>query len=71
MEHDFDCFGSLVFDDRVMKAKLPAEVYQKLHRTIDEGRTLRSDVADAVAYLARAVTVTGQVLYVDGGQHLA
>ncbi len=49
MDHDFDCFGSLVFDDRVMKDTLPAEVYQKLHRTIEEGRTLRPDVADAVA----------------------
>ena len=33
-------------------------------------RSTPGDVADAVAYLARAVTVTGQVLYVDGGQHL-
>ena len=33
-------------------------------------RSTPGDVADAVCYLARAVTVTGQVLYVDGGQHL-
>ncbi len=33
-------------------------------------RCIPSDVADAVIYLARAVTVTGQVLYVDSGQHL-
>ena len=49
MDHDFDCFGSLVFDDRVMKATLPEEVYQRLHRTIDEGSSLRPDVANAVA----------------------
>ena len=49
MDHDFDCFGSLVFDDRVMKSTLSAEVYRKLHRTIDEGKVLRPDVADAVA----------------------
>ena len=49
MDHDFDCFGSLVFDDRVMKATLPAEVWQKLHKTIDEGKVLRPDVADVVA----------------------
>ncbi len=49
MDHEFDCFGSLVFDDRVMKDSLPAEVYQKLHRTIDEGKALRPDVANAVA----------------------
>ena len=33
-------------------------------------RSTPGDVAQAVSYLARAVTVTGQVLYVDGGQHL-
>ena len=33
-------------------------------------RCLPRDVADAVLYLARAVTVTGQILYVDSGQHL-
>ncbi len=49
MDHDFDCFGSLVFDDRIMKAALPAEIWQKLRRTMDEGRALRPDVADAVA----------------------
>lgn len=49
MEHDFDCFGSLVFDDRVMKATLSAEIYQKLRRTIDEGLDLEPDVANAVA----------------------
>ncbi|MDO4484714.1 MAG: glutamine synthetase III [Clostridia bacterium] len=44
-----DYFGSLVFDDRVMKAKLPAKVYQSLRKTIDEGAPLDSQVADAVA----------------------
>ena len=29
MDHDFDCFGRLVFDDRVMQATLSAELYQK------------------------------------------
>lgn len=33
-------------------------------------RSLPADVADAVLYLCRAVTVTGQILFVDGGQHL-
>ena len=54
MDHDFDCFGSLVFDDRVMQERLPAEIYQKLHRTIDEGRALRPDVAEAVAEAMKA-----------------
>lgn len=42
-------FGSLVFDDRVMKATLSAKVYQSLKKTIDEGTELDSSVADAVA----------------------
>jgi len=44
-----DYFGSLVFDDRVMKAKLSADIYQSLKKTIDEGASLNNDVANAVA----------------------
>ncbi len=44
-----DYFGSLVFDDRVMKATLAADVYSSLRRTIDEGAQLDPEVADAVA----------------------
>ena len=44
-----DYFGSLVFDDRVMSARLPADVYQSLRKTIDEGAQLNLDVANAVA----------------------
>ncbi len=42
-------FGCLVFDDRVMKANLPSEVYQSLRKTIDEGARLDLGVANAVA----------------------
>ncbi len=44
-----DYFGSLVFDDRVMKATLSGDVYRSLKKTIDEGATLQTDVANAVA----------------------
>ena len=44
-----DYFGSLVFDDRVMKARLPYEVYTSLKKTIDEGGSLNNAVANAVA----------------------
>ncbi len=44
-----DYFGSLVFDDRVMKATLSSDVYQSLRKTIDQGERLDSKVADAVA----------------------
>lgn len=44
-----DYFGSLVFDDRIMKATLSAKVYASLKKTIDEGTPLDSGVANAVA----------------------
>ena len=44
-----EMFGSLVFDDRVMRARLSADVYTSLRRTIDENVRLGSDVAEAVA----------------------
>ena len=44
-----DYFGSMVFDDRVMRATLTAEVYGSLKKTIDEGAALDIKVANAVA----------------------
>ncbi len=44
-----DYFGELVFDDRKMKERLSGNVYQSLHQTIREGRTLDQSVAEAVA----------------------
>ena len=44
-----EIFGSLVFDDRVMRATLSADVYASLRRTIDEGKELDIGVANAVA----------------------
>ena len=48
-----DYFGSLVFDDRVMKANLSAKVYNSLKKTIDEGAKLDESVANAVAVAMR------------------
>ncbi|MBQ8545323.1 MAG: glutamine synthetase III [Clostridia bacterium] len=42
-------FGSLVFDDRVMKASLDGKAYASLKKTIDEGKELDLTVANAVA----------------------
>ncbi len=42
-------FGSQVFDDRVMRSVLSADVYASLRRTIDEGTELDIRVANAVA----------------------
>ncbi|MBQ7475592.1 MAG: glutamine synthetase III [Clostridia bacterium] len=46
-------FGSKVFNDRVMKARLSAKVYSSLKKTIDEGTALDPSVADAVAAAMR------------------
>ena len=42
-------FGSLVFDSRVMKARLSGEVYHSLKQTIQKGTRLDLSVANAVA----------------------
>ncbi len=49
MEKITDYFGSMVFDDRVMKARLPEKVYKSLKETIDKGNPLDASVADSVA----------------------
>ena len=49
METVSEIFGSMVFNDSVMRARLPKEVYKSLQRTIREGKPLQSDVADVVA----------------------
>lgn len=54
-----DFFGCLVFDDRVMKANLSADVYQSLRKTIDEGAKLDLSVANAVASAMKDWAVAG------------
>ena len=49
MEKITDYFGSMVFDDRIMKATLSEKVYRSLKRTIDKGTPLDISVANAVA----------------------
>ncbi len=44
-----ELFGSMVFDDRVMRARLSAKVYDSLRRIIDENGQLDEGVAEAVA----------------------
>ncbi len=48
-----DTFGSLVFDDRAMKARLSAEVYNAMKQTIKRGQPLDPSVASAVATAMR------------------
>ncbi len=44
-----EMFGSDVFNDAAMRARLPKNVYKKLRATIDEGKELELTVADVVA----------------------
>ena len=44
-----DNFGINVFNDSVMRQRLPKETYRTLHKTIDEGRRLDPQVASIVA----------------------
>ena len=49
METVADYFGSMVFNDDVMKERLPKDVYKALRRTVDEGKDLDINVANSVA----------------------
>lgn len=42
-------YGSLVFTDKVMRNKLPKDVYKALRKTIENGTHLELDVANSVA----------------------
>ncbi len=44
-----ELFGSMVFDDKVMRARLSADVYHSLKETIRKGKKLDLSVANAVA----------------------
>ena len=44
-----ELFGSSVFNDDVMQERLPKDVYQSLRKTIDQGKDLDLNVANAVA----------------------
>ena len=45
-----EVFGCHVFNDSVMKEKLPHETYKALHKTIREGTRLETEVAAVVAH---------------------
>ena len=42
-------YGSLVFNDKVMRGKLPKDMYKALRKTIENGTHLELDVANSVA----------------------
>ena len=50
MSNVTELFGSLVFNDRVMRERLPKETYKALKKTIADGTPLEPAVANVVAH---------------------
>ena len=48
-----EIFGTLVFNDRVMKERLPSETYKTLAKTVKEGKPLDLEVANVVAHVMK------------------
>ncbi|MDO5127412.1 MAG: glutamine synthetase III [Eubacteriales bacterium] len=44
-----EMYGSMVFNDKIMRDKLPKDIYKALKKTIDQNTHLELDVANAVA----------------------
>ena len=44
-----EIYGSLVFNDKIMRRKLPKDMYKALKKTIENGSHLELDVANSVA----------------------
>ena len=44
-----EIYGSLVFNDKIMREKLPKDMYKALKKTIENGTHLELDVANSVA----------------------
>ncbi len=44
-----ELYGSLVFNDKIMRNKLPKDMYKALRKTIENGTHLELDVANSVA----------------------
>ncbi len=49
-----EIFGSMVFGDAEMKARLPEEIYTAIKKTIKDGRSLKLEIANAVADAMKA-----------------
>ena len=44
-----EIFGTMVFNEQIMKARLPKETYKAMKKTINEGLPLNIDIANVVA----------------------
>ena len=50
MNKILEVFGSKVFNDAVMRERLPKEIYKSLRKTISEGKDLDMTMANVVAH---------------------
>lgn len=62
-----ELYGSLVFNDKIMKNKLPGDVYKALRKTIETGSHLELDVANAVAVAMKEWAVENGALILRTG----
>ena len=44
-----EIFGTMVFNEQIMKARLPKETYKAMKKTIEEGLPLNIEIANVVA----------------------
>ncbi len=49
MENIDKIFGKYVFNDKVMRERLPKDIYEHLMRTINDGEELMNDDAKVIA----------------------
>ena len=67
-----ELYGSLVFNDKVMRSKLPKDMYKALKKTIESGTHLELDVANSVAVAMKEwATENGATHYTHWFQPMA
>ena len=57
-------YGSLVFNDKVMRNKLPKDMYKALRKTIENGTHLELDVANSVAVAMKEWAVELSLIHI-------
>ena len=56
-------YGSMVFNDRTMRERIPSVTYRKLAQTIKEGKPLDLEVANAVAHAMKIWAIENGVTH--------
>ena len=57
-----DLYGSMVFNEHVMRERLPKTTYKQLMKTIKEGAPLNEDVANVVAHAMKEWAIANSPL---------